>query len=814
MELIEGEPLDTYAEERGLGLSDRLELFCRICEAMCYAHRRGVVHRDLKPANILVDTAGQPKILDFGIAKADELDLRVTRPGTGEGLLVGTITHMSPEQLTRGGDEVDTRTDVYALGVILFQLVSGELPYRVQSGHPLHVLHSIVSEGCVPLRSVVANAPRDLEAIVDKALERHPTMRYQGVAELLDDVQRFRAGRPVAARSGGSLYRFGKWVRRRRVALASAGLVLLVLVSSALAIHAWSRKEALARERQRLQLRDRLYELCSVGVRQGLDAWEIDHLDVASDLIDALGLEKDGQPKLVADAVAFLTGIDQEQHLDALVMGYCTLLEELELGGAAPAGRRPLRLPPLPARDDARRDGLGPYWDLALQVLREVDKERSAILDAYLAWRDGGEDTFDALLERALAKPKGDRSAGAELDLLAFFLMRTRGEEQADRVYAESLGRSFDSFWAHFYRSRVALERREFERAVEHASAALALEADSHFAKFHYATTLVESGRYEEGLPILRLLHHERPDASFVGNNLAKALNEEGDMESALRLYRELVDRHPDDPEYLFNLAATLARRGIQGEDEALLAEAFELFGELTALDPPFERAFIQWGVVLLQWLEPAEAEAVFRDGLEAGFETAVLWFNLGLALDAEGDRAGARAAFEQALELDPDYGPAHSRLGDIYEAEWQAAGHPGASPDATREYLLAAAGDPGDATYLLNLAISRAQEGRFSEAVKLFTQGIEEHPLDGHLWSGLSVVLADVAFAFAERAAELAPANYQIQKNLMDFCVLWEDLERAAEIEARLARLEADEKAAREAAEEASGASEPERPR
>ena len=130
MELVRGQPLNNYTESRGLDVKQRLELFAKICDAVHYAHQQGVIHRDLKPANILVDASGQPKILDFGVARLTNADAQATRQTT-VGKVVGTLQYMSPEQVNADPNEVDARSDVYTLGVILYELVSGQLPYNL-----------------------------------------------------------------------------------------------------------------------------------------------------------------------------------------------------------------------------------------------------------------------------------------------------------------------------------------------------------------------------------------------------------------------------------------------------------------------------------------------------------------------------------------------------------------------------------------------------------------------------------------------------------------------------------------------------------
>lgn len=200
-------------------------MFAAICEALRHAHQRGIVHRDLKPSNILVDANGRPHVLDFGLAKAIDSDLR--RSLTGSEFL-GTFGCAAPEQL--GGDPraVDTRTDVYALGVILYELLTDRLPYSVDGPLP-EVIRAIEIVRPAPPSRIDRTIPRDLDIIVSKALAKEPDRRYDNAAALLDDVRAFLRGDAIRARRDSAWYVLGKLARRHRLAFAFAGGVVILL---------------------------------------------------------------------------------------------------------------------------------------------------------------------------------------------------------------------------------------------------------------------------------------------------------------------------------------------------------------------------------------------------------------------------------------------------------------------------------------------------------------------------------------------------------------------------------------------------------
>ncbi len=236
MEYVEGVPIDRYCNDHRLSIERRLELFCRVCTAVQYAHRNLVVHRDLKPGNILVTADGQVKLLDFGIAKlldADGGDAAASRTATGERLM--TPRYASPEQV-RGGP-TSTTTDVYALGVLLYELLTGRYPYRPASQEPHEIVRAILEEEPQRPSSAVANNARlarqlrgDLDTIVRTAMQKDPAGRYGSAEQLEADVRRHLGGLPLAARPESAVSRAWKFARRHRVGVTVVtGVTLLVV---------------------------------------------------------------------------------------------------------------------------------------------------------------------------------------------------------------------------------------------------------------------------------------------------------------------------------------------------------------------------------------------------------------------------------------------------------------------------------------------------------------------------------------------------------------------------------------------------------
>ena len=245
MEFIEGQPLTPWCHRKALDEHQRINLFIKICEAIQYAHQRGVIHRDLKPDNILVTDDGQPKILDFGVARS--LDPSSLAPsGTLQGEIVGTLAYMSPEQATGSSGahpgapdkpDLDLRTDIYALGVILFELLADNLPLDL-SGLPLpDAIDAIRSAPRTRLRTLIPHADPDLELIAQTAMHTDPDLRYQSAADLAADLRRYLARQPILARAPRMSYQLAKFAQRRRMALSiGATVAALLILASAVSI--------------------------------------------------------------------------------------------------------------------------------------------------------------------------------------------------------------------------------------------------------------------------------------------------------------------------------------------------------------------------------------------------------------------------------------------------------------------------------------------------------------------------------------------------------------------------------------------------
>jgi eukaryotic-like serine/threonine-protein kinase len=606
MEFIRGEPLDRHAESQGVDTRQRLELMARICEAVHHAHQRGIIHRDLKPGNILVDETGQPKILDFGVARMTDSDTRTTRQ-TDVGQLVGTLAYMSPEQVLADPLELDTRSDVYSLGVILYELLGRRLPYNTQG--QLHEALRAISQEDPPSLGTLNRAYRgDIETIVGKALEKDKARRYGSAAALAADIRRYLADEPIAARPPSTGYQLRKFARRHRALVAGVAAVFVALAVGIVA-STWQAVRADRAGRAALTERDR-----------------------AAAAEQATGKERDRA--LSAEQAA------TNERNKALAA------EALAIQERNRAVTEKRRADDEAATAKAVSDFL--QGDLLAQASANTQAGPDIKPDPDLKVRTA--------LDRAAARIAGKF---AKQPLVEAAIRQTIGNTYRDLgLYPEAQGQLEA---ARSLRARVLGEEHPDTLSVMDELAGVSIYEGKFAAAESLLTKVLENER--------RLLGEEAPDTLSSMNNLAVTYSRAGKYAQAEALQGKALEirrrvqgeEHPETLTSMNELAVTYSREGKYAQAEALQAHVLQIQRRVLGEEHP--RTLTSMNDLAVTYSRAgkyAQAEVLQAKALEIRRrvqgeehpETLTSMFNLARAYSREGKHAQAEALQVHVLEI------------------------------------------------------------------------------------------------------------------------------------------------------------------
>jgi tetratricopeptide (TPR) repeat protein len=796
MELVKGAPITKYCDDNHLTPRERLELFVPVCQAIQHAHQKGIIHRDIKPSNVLVciyDGKPVPKVIDFGVAKAAGPRLTERTLYTEFGAIVGTVEYMSPEQAQLDQLDVDTRSDVYSLGVLLYELLTGTTPLerkRVKEVAVLELLR-LVREEEPPrpstrlsttdeLPSIAASRgtePKklsglmrgELDWIVLKCLEKNRDRRYETPNGLAHDIERYLNDETVQACPPSAWYRFQKSARRHKTGLALAGMILAVIVIL-VGGGGWAWRDRSARQARIAADVDRA--LNEAHALQDQRKWP-----------EALAVAKHAQLQSVADADLQRRVREHVADLDLLVKLEAARMRRIMVKDNAFDNQSADAAFSQAFREDGTDvAALDPQEAGRRLQTRAIRVELAAALDAWAevlralgrpSWKDrlatarvADPDPFRGRVREAIArgdvKTLTDLAAGDQvldlpaptLVLMAYGIEAPEARDQTVALLKKAQRLHPGDFWTNFALAGHIVRSRtpQPDELIRYTSVAVAIRPDSPVPHDNLGEALRLRGRLDEAVAE----HREAirlQDNAHSRAGLATALTLQRKLPEAIAEFREALRLKPDFPGAHTNLGVALKRMG-------RLDEAIEEYKESLRLDPNDADTHMDLGNVYKSKKLYDDAIREQREAIRLNPNLPDVHFNLGIALKAKGALDDAMAEYAEAIRQNPNDAAAHSGLGAV----WYAKRRPDEAAVAFREAVRL---EPDDVDFRGNLAAALMGKRTWAEAIVAMNEVLRLDPKRADVLSDLSWVFAtcpDEKLRDPVRAVELARKAVELE--------------------------------------------------
>jgi Flp pilus assembly protein TadD len=777
-----------------------LRRFLDVCNAIDYAHSRGVLHRDIKPGNVLVGRYGETLTVDWGLAKATgrsdpSSGERTLKPSSASGSVetlpgsaMGTPAYMSPEQAQGNLDRLGPRSDVYSLGATLYCVLTGRPPF---AGDAAEVIPAVQKGEFASPRATDPSVDRALEAVCLKAMALRPEDRYASCRGLAEDIERWMADEPVSAWREPLARRARRWARRHRQAVtgaAAAALVGLIGVAAAATVYLQQRQAqvsllALAVQEVNL-LREQAdadpdgdpvkWHAAQQAVKRALDLLgplidpatqrrvrELgDQVTTATqaavrdarllrEVVDIRSAEADDPDGSASDAAYARAFRDAEIDVDAL--GPEAAGARIKARPAGVALALTAALDDWAAQRRVARPKEADAWKRLVATARVADPEPTRDRLRQLWSEPDRKAQREPLLQLAReADPRG--WPPASLTLLAGALEAAGERDAAADLLRRSQAEHPGDVWLNYNLARLLknLHPPRTEDAIRFYSVARALRPET---AHEMADALASRGHGDEAMVVFRDLTRIRSGNGRHWVCLGLLLQERGDragstaaLEGAVTALRETIRLRPDDSRAHDNLGVTLSNQGKSADAIAAYREAIRLW-------PGNALAHSNLGVVLCDIVHDySAAEAEFREAIRLKPDYAAAHDNLGSALDKQGKLGEAIAEYREAIRLMPDLAGAHNNLGI-------ALSNQGKLTEAIAEYREAIRLKPDEAKAHNNLGIALRNQGKLAEAIAEYREAIRLKPDVAGVHSDLGAVLCDVVRDYAAAQAEFREA-------------------------------------------------------
>jgi serine/threonine protein kinase/tetratricopeptide (TPR) repeat protein len=797
MDLVKGVPITRYCDEHHLTPRQRLELFIPVCQAIQHAHQKGIIHRDLKPSNVLVapyDGKAVVKVIDFGVAKAAGQQLTDRTLVTGFGAVVGTLEYMSPEQAELNNQDIDTRSDVYALGVLLYELLAGSPPFtrkELEKAGMVEMLRVIreqepskpstklstaetlptlaANRGTEP-RKLTAMVRGELDWIVMKALEKDRNRRYETANGFALDVQRYLNDEPVLACPPSAWYRCRRANLRQRARLTVATVVTAALVVAAAAAWWTDRQQAaLAAKQQADAARQRAETEQSItaALAEAQTLLAQSHKETAyperwqaTARVAALVVERAERLRAAGEVTDELTArvertraaVAAAQKDSQLQMALDRLYSEVLLGDRsdvsaayAPVfqayGVNPDRPQEAAARVRASRLREEILAALENWALKSADKAEVERLKQVLAAAEPAPDAFRA--RWLAAQRQGDDAVLLELAAAPDLQQQPRSAVLNVALYLQ-------------WRKHFAAAERLLRTALERFPADFWLNT-------HLGIALLKQKKLNAALACMTAalaVRHDLPGAHY---NLGAVLSARGDQDGAIRQHRIALQMDDRNVPAFYNLGiALMLKESLQESIDAFqtalridpkylpaqhgLGNALERTGDLDGaircyeaalqIDPHWAETHYDLGIALKAKKDLKGAVKHFRAATKSDPNNADAHYNLANALEAT-DLDGARTSYEAAVKINPSYADAHNNLGTVL----QRTGH---LLEAIRCFEAALKIEPRRADTHYNLGLAHYTKGDLNTAIYWYQAALALNPRSAKVHNNLGIALAD----------------------------------------------------------------------